>query len=203
MTMFATLIPYALYSSTGFSSSYLGTDRLCWQLQLTRQSSCNPSCCNLEVFPDQIDLTDQSRLHLVRLHLLLHPLTSVFSLLSRGDKRSWLVLQLPVYSTGRQVCISLPNAHSFQSGPKAKEWKGREKSTGQKKEEGRKEEKDIGRTCYTCCTDTHNRWFRTYHSPYTVEPLNKGHFGENINSAVLSFYGEVVLFSEVLNVLEL
>ena len=34
----------------------------------------------------------------------------------------------------------------------------------------------------------------------TVEPPNKGHFGDNISFVL---YGEVVLFSEVLNVLEL
>ena len=41
---------------------------------------------------------------------------------------------------------------------------------------------------------------------YTVEPPNKGHFGDNINSAVVSFVDlarEVVLSSEVQNVLEL
>ena len=43
-----------------------------------------------------------------------------------------------------------------------------------------------------------------YHVLYTVEPPNKGHFGDNINSDVLSFVEiEVVLSSEVQNVLEL
>ena len=37
-----------------------------------------------------------------------------------------------------------------------------------------------------------------------VEPLNKGHAGDNINSLVLSFVERyVVLFSEVVNVLKL
>ena len=34
----------------------------------------------------------------------------------------------------------------------------------------------------------------------TVEPPNEGHFGDNINSAVLSLVREVALFSEVLSV---
>ena len=38
----------------------------------------------------------------------------------------------------------------------------------------------------------------------TVKPLNKGRFGDNINSAVVSFVRrEVVLFSEVQNLLKL
>ena len=37
-----------------------------------------------------------------------------------------------------------------------------------------------------------------------MEPLNKGHFGDNINSAVVSFVERLsVLSSEVQNVLEL
>ena len=39
-------------------------------------------------------------------------------------------------------------------------------------------------------------------SSNTVKPLNKGHIGDNINSLVLSFCREVVLFLEVVNVLK-
>ena len=39
-------------------------------------------------------------------------------------------------------------------------------------------------------------------SHYTVEPLNKGHVGNKINSLVLSFVERLFLFSEVVNVLK-
>ena len=46
-------------------------------------------------------------------------------------------------------------------------------------------------------------WTLTWNHQCTVEPPNKVHFGDNINSAVVSLCREVVFSSGVHNVLEL